>query len=249
MSLNDQATAHIWPPQPPPTAGRHALALGMVGALGDELLAQLLADGRYAAVHVGVRRDIGSATLRMRPFTLGAIGPDSHARLPPIEAAWLCLTDAATFVPQAQVIRALAAGELRAAAQLAQRAGAQRLVLVAPLSALLQLNAVARAISSDDELALAQMGFAALIVVRPTAQESERGPGGAAGLVRTAGRALADIMLPAFARPLSARSAARAIKLAADQAGAGVTVLGARELLALLQAREPQRVAARRRLW
>jgi hypothetical protein len=59
-------------------------------------------------------------------------------------------------------------------------------------------------------------------------------------LVRTVGRTLADIMLPAYTKALSARTAAAAIVEAVRAAQPGVTVVGARELAAIVQAKMPR---------
>jgi hypothetical protein len=85
------------------------------------------------------------------------------------------------------------------------------------------------------------MGFETVLIVRPTAADDHLSAGGGLGaLVRAAARAVADIVLPTFARPLSAQAAAQAIVAAARQAPAGVTVLGARELARLAGARRPR---------
>ncbi len=221
---------------------RSALALGMVGALGEELLALLVASSEYRVVHVGVKQPIGSAAARFRPWVIGqgvVVADD----------AYVCLAGPETFVPAGSPLRAFAPAELLAAARIARDCGARRLVVVAPLDALLQMSAAAATIASADEVELARMGFESVLIVRPTAADDTRAAGGwIAGLVRAAGRALADIMLPPYARALSAKSAARAIVEAARTARPGVTVLGARELLAIVEAKWPQLAPKHRKL-
>jgi protein tyrosine phosphatase (PTP) superfamily phosphohydrolase (DUF442 family) len=229
-------------PPPAPDAVRAALALGMVGALGEALLALLVGAGDYGVVHVGVTQPIGSAAARFRPWVVGqgvVVADD----------AYVCLTGPETFVAAGSPIRAFAPGELLAAARIARDCGAKRLVVVAPLDALLQMSAAATTIADADEIELARMGFASVVIVRPTADDDARAAGHwIAKLVRAAGRALADIMLPAYARALSAKSVARAIVEAARSARPGVTVLGARELLAIVEAKWPQLAPKRRTL-
>ncbi|GIL06701.1 MAG: hypothetical protein BroJett031_32210 [Betaproteobacteria bacterium] len=221
---------------------RTALALGLVGALGEELLARLVGSSEYRVVHVGVTQPIGSAAARFRPWVVGqgvVIADD----------AYVCLAGPETFVPAGSPLRAFAPGELLAAARIARDCGARRLVVVAPLDALLQMSAAAATIASSDEIELARMGFESVLIVRPTAADDTR-PAGRwiAGLVRAAGRTLADIMLPTYARALSVKSAARAIVEAARTARSGVTVLGARDLLAIVEAKWPQLAPKRRKL-
>jgi hypothetical protein len=87
------------------------------------------------------------------------------------------------------------------------------------------------------------------MIVRPTAADDPRPAGrGLAALVRAAARALADIVLPGYARLLSPRSVAGAILEAARAARPGVSVLGARDLAALVEAKFPA-PAPRRRRW
>ncbi len=221
---------------------RTALALGMVGALGEALLALLVGSSDYLLVHVGVTQPIGSAAARFRPWVVGqgvVLADD----------AYICLTGPETFVPAGSPLAAFAPGELLEAARVARDCGARRLVVVAPLDALLQMSATASTIAGSDEIELARMGFESVLIVRPTAADDSRPTGrGIAALVRAAGRALADIMLPAYARGLSAKSAARAIVEAARTARPGVTVLGARDLLAIVEAKWPQLAPKRRKL-
>lgn len=234
----------VLPPESAVTGdgARSALALGMVGALGEELLAQLVGSGQYRVVHVGVKQPTGSAAARLHPWVVGqgvVLADD----------AYVCLAGGETSVPAASPVRAFSPGELLLAARIARDCGARRLVVVAPLAALLQMSAAAVTIANADEIELARMGFASVLIVRPTAADDTRAAGRwIARLVGAAGRTLADIMLPAYARALSVKSAARAIVEAARNAPPGVTVLGARDLLAIVEAKWPQLAPKRRRL-
>lgn len=219
---------------------RTALALGMTGALGEEVLAQLLASGDYQQVHVAVAQPIASATSRFVPWV-------EAREAPAADDAFVCLTGNETVVPASAPIRPLAEAQVVGAAQLARRAGARRLVVIAPLPALLQMSSIAHTVTSENEIALVELGFEQLIIVRPTARDAEH-DGGLRGLVRAAGRAMADIMLPRYAQALSARAAARAILEAVRSARDGVTVLGAKDLLDIVDARLPELAPKKRRL-
>lgn len=220
---------------------RAALALGLVGSLGEELLALLMSAEEYRAVHVGVTQMIGSAASRFRPWLVGY-------GTPVVEAAFVGITGEETFVPQASPIRRYGEAELLDAARIARDAGATTLVVIAPLPALLQMGEATRLLSSVDEVALVEMGFERLIFVRPTAADDpRRAPNIMLSLLRAAGRALADLMLPSYTRALSARAAARAIVETVRTAPRGVTVLGAKELTAIVQARLPG--LAKKRRW
>jgi hypothetical protein len=220
---------------------RAALALGAVGALGEELLAGLVASSRYATVHVGVDQPIGSATARFRPWVVGsgAVAADD---------AFVCITGAETFVPKASPMQRVGRDEAVAAARTARASGAARLVLVSPLPALLQLNAAAHTLSSASEVEIAEMGFQTLLVIRPTQDEAEPARGWLPGLVRTFTRMVLEIMLPQRVQALRARTAALAILTAADRAGPGIHVLGARELTAIVEETMPDAMPKRTRL-
>jgi hypothetical protein len=226
LSTDANARAEVMP--------RAALALGMAGALGEELLTLLVADRAYRQVVVGVTQPLASATARFSPWIVGQ-------GLPVVDEAWICITGDETFVPVASPIRRVAAADLLQAARIAHDCGARRLVVVSPLAALLQMSAGAQTASSADEIALVELGFDQVVIVRPTAVDvDEAGASLPVRLVRTAARAVADIMLPQYARALSTKLAARAIVEAVKEAPSGVSVLGARELLKLIERRLPQ---------
>ena len=220
---------------------RSALALGMVGALGEELLAALVGSTDYRTVHVAVEQPIGSATARFQPWVIGdefVVADD----------AYLCITGPETFVPTASPMQQCSADTVVAAARAARTCGVSRLVVVAPLSALLQLNAAAQAIGSAAEVELAQLGFETLIIVRPTMDAFAADSGWLRGLVRSLGRMVLEIMLPHTVQPLRARTAALAIVEAARRSRPGVQVLGARELHAIVAETMPQLLPRRPRL-
>lgn len=220
-------------PAPARAPVRVALALGLAGALGEELLALLIASSAYRQVVVGVTQPLGSATARFSPWVVG------HG-YPIVDEAWICVTGDETFVPSASPMYRVDEAGLLEAAAVAKSCGAARLTVVAPLAALLQLGAGAQSVSSASEIALVEMGFNPLVIVRPTAADTDE-PGASLPhrIVRSAARAVADIMLPQYARALSAKSAARAIIEANAAAPRGVTVVSARALLKLTEARFP----------
>lgn len=224
------------------TPARTVLALGCAGSLGEELLSLLLASSDYRQVVVGVTQPMGSATARFAPWCIGS-------GLPVVDEAWIALSDATVAAP-ASPIRRYGAQEVLDAARLARSCGARKLVVVSPLAALLQMGAGASTLASSDEVALVELGFEQLVVVRPVAADvADAGGRLPARLVRAAARALADIMLPAYARVLSSKSAARAILEAVRAAPPrGTTVVGARDLLRIVQDRLPALAPKKTRL-
>jgi mRNA-degrading endonuclease toxin of MazEF toxin-antitoxin module len=219
-----------------------ALALGMAGALGEELLAALVASPRYRLVQVALKHPVASGTAKYRPWLIGSsvIAADD---------AYLCVTPADTPVPRTSPVQTFDAEHLIDAARMAQDAGARRLVVVSPLSALLQMNAASHTVSSEHELALVQMKFETLVLVRPTETELAESSGAWIGrTVRSLGRMVLEIMLPAHVQALQPRTAAMAILTAVQRLPAGVYVIGARELLAVVEETLPALAPKRPRL-
>jgi hypothetical protein len=118
-----------------------ALALGLAGALGEELLAALVASPRIRLVQVGLRQGVASASRKYRPWVIGS-------SIITADEAYICLTGPEARVPGASPVRLFSAAQLLDAAAIARDAGVRRLVVVSPLSALLQLNAASHTVSS-----------------------------------------------------------------------------------------------------
>jgi hypothetical protein len=233
MSADSALEAAMRPAATRDEAPRAALALGLVGGLGEELLAALVASPRYRLVHVQVRQPMASAARKFRPWVAGS-------SIIAVDDAFLCLGDAALPHPEHSPLVPYAAAQIVAAAELARDAGARRLVVVAPLGALLQLNAATQIVSSEQELALVDMHFETLLIVRPTRDDTAGGTG--SWLQRTVGamgRAVLEIMLPAQVQALQPRTAAAAILTALERSPPGVGVIGARQLAALVAESQP----------
>jgi len=215
-----------------PQGPRTALALGMVGALGEELLAGLLGGGRYATVNVAVEHWIGSAAARFKPWMpgQGTVVADD---------AYICITGPESFVPKASPMQRVGPDDVARAARTARDCAATRLVLVAPLPALLQLNAASHTLSSAAEVEIAGMGFETLLVIRPTADAAPPSGGWLPRLVRTLTRMVLEIMLPQRVQALRASTAATAILSAVERAGPGIHVLGAAELATIVEETMP----------
>ncbi len=238
----DQALAGQRPGAAADAPQRSALALGLVGGLGEELLAALMSAPEYRAVFVGVTNMIGSASPKFRPWLVGR-------GTPVVDDAFIGVTGEETFVPSASPIRRYGEADVLEAARAARDAGAKTLVLVAPLPALLQMGEATRTLASVDDVALVGMGFERLLIVRPTSPDDPRRAANAfVSQVRAAGRALAPFRPPSSGGGVGAPTAAQAIVEAVRRARPGVTVLGAKELAAIVQARLPKLVARRPKL-
>lgn len=220
---------------------RVALALGLTGALGEELLAALVGSEAYRLVEVAVRNPIVSAAAKFRPWVPGTsvIAADD---------AFVCVADQATPARAASPIQPYGSNQLLDAARLAQAAGVRRLVVVAPLSALLQLNAASHIVSNEQELALVEMKFETLLIVRPTRDAETPTGSWLQRTVGTLGHAVLDIMLPAQVQAMRPKTAALAILTAVARTQPGVQVIGAPELAAIVAETMPALAPKRVRL-
>ena len=194
----------------PPTT-RVALALGMHGALGEELLAQLVADPRYAWVHVGLRHSIGAASPKYRPWVVG------HSTIL-ADDGYVCLSDDHAPGTPSPIARFRATDALRAT-DIVRAAGVRRLIVIAPES------------SDPERLELGTMDFETLIIVWSDVQSPRFGH----GWVRRALDAMGRIAPEASSnRPSMQAARTTAINLLAafDHCGAGVHRVTLRELAA-----------------
>lgn len=225
---------------PSPSKPRVALALGLTGALGEELLAALVGSEAYRLVQVAMRQPITTAAAKFRPWVPGS-------SVITADDAFVCLTDAAAPAPHSP-IQAFDSEHLIDAARIAQAAGVRRLIVVAPLSALLQMNAASHIVSNEQELALVEMKFETLLIVRPTREAGAPAGSWFERTLGTLGHAVLDIMLPTQVQALRPKTAALAILTAVARAGRGVQVLGARELVAIVAETMPALAPKRVRL-
>lgn len=229
------------PVRRPGVPARAALALGTVGALGEELLAALVASPDYRVVHVAMTRSIASSAPKYRPWLVGS-------EIVAADDAFLCVSDADTFVPPGSPLKIWDATHVVEAARLACEAGVRRLVVVSPLSALLQMNAASHTLSSAEELALLDLRIETLLIVRPTQGESADDGPWLGRTVRTFGKMVMEIMLPARVQALRSRTAALAILTATQRSTPGVHVIGASELLEIVAESMPTLLPRRAKL-
>lgn len=173
---------------------RVAWVAGATGRLGDALVEQVLASGRYRRVSVLAPKPMATtvagfeavdlATLQARlderdqgPAVHGSVaGParcdDCYLLLDP--DARQALAAAAQAQPRRSALppfEPLTDGESALAlARLAARAGARRLLLLAPLQAWHQLSSATRLLPDGLELDLARLPIPLIIVMKPTGE-------------------------------------------------------------------------------
>lgn len=204
-------------------AARVALVLGANAALGQQMLALLVDDARYAWVHVGIRQSLGLATPKYRPWVIGrsTIVADD---------AFVFLSDLREPVTPSPVAR-FGMDDLLRAAALARDAGVRRLLVIAAIGALHQAADPWQRLANEP--ALTTMGFETMVLVRAGSGGDTTERGGLKQRAGALGRAVSAIMRPATLQAVRPAIEAAALLDLFFRCGAGVHVLGARELCGL----------------
>lgn len=206
-----------------PAQARVALALGLHGAVGEELLAQLVADARYSWVHVGLRHSIGSATPKYRPWVIG------HSTIL-ADDGYLCLSDDRT-PPTASPIARFRATDVSRAIDITRAAGVRRLMIIATKA------------SAPDKQTLGAMDFGTLVIVQPEVPVTRADRGWMARAFDAMGRVSRAESSRTPMPPVHAT--ARSVIAAFDHFGPGLHRVTLRELaVCAAGARSAQRRAA-----
>jgi len=177
LNVTDALAAANRPAPAAAPAQRHVFVAGNVGELGEKLLNRLLSSSTYAQVSVASRAPLRSAhaKLTVHPFDpahAAAAGlPDA------VQDVVCCISGKAGFYKRDNAYVPVTTEQAASIAEAAQRAGAQRFLLVSPMSAWLQLSAAQAALFGELELALMQVELPATIVLRPSRNEEQSAAG------------------------------------------------------------------------
>lgn len=237
MSLVDAALSGVRS-APEVATARSAFIIGNTGKLGEELLNVLLESTLYSKVCVGVRKPMRSHVPQLEPVVVPAARTDwdpcaGMKRAP--EDLYLCIEpDVKSFWKIAKPYVAVSSEWAAALARRFRAAGAQRVAVITPLEALLQMG-TAPAIRDADELAILNAGFERMLVLRPLGDgESASAPGffGKVGGVVT--RTLGSYMTPKALQSVRVRRAAQVAVDTLANMGDGVQVMGAARLRELV---------------
>ncbi len=206
---------------------------GATGLVGREILAGLLADKRYRAVHVLGRRapPITHPKLQVHTVDFAHIG-----KLPEVDEVYVALGTTIKVAGSRQSFRAVDFDAVLAVAEAAQACGATRLGVVSAMGASARSSVFYNRVKGDMEDALRELGYATLILARPSFIEGDRAalqqPGrGGEGLALMAMRALAPL-IPANYRVIPAAQIARALMQAVSDAKPGIRTLLSGEMQA-----------------
>lgn len=151
-----------------------ALIAGPTGAVGRALLVQLLADSRYSTVKALSRRSLGISHPKLVELRFGGEDVDSLGGAIAADDVYCCL---GTTLKQAGSKAAFERVDYHLVLDIARASkaqGAQQFLVVSAVGASLRSPAFYSRVKARMELALAEVGFDSLHIVRPSLLLAER---------------------------------------------------------------------------
>lgn len=211
-------------------AARVAMVAGATGLVGREVLAALLADKRYRTIHTLGRRAAGPRHDRLTQHVV----PDlTHLpALPRMDDVYIALGTTIKVAGSQASFRAVDHDAVLAIAFAARAAGATRLAVVSAMGADPDSRVFYNRVKGETEAALQSIGYATLVIARPSMLAGDRAALAQATRVgERVGLALMGIfkpLIPANYRAISAPAVARAMvrAMATGKPGAQVLLSG-----------------------
>jgi len=206
-------------------AGRVALVAGATGLVGQEILAAILADDTYAAVHSVGRRASASGHPKL---TLHVVDFSALPALPAVDDVFIALGTTIKAAGSQQAFRAVDFDAVLALAAAARASGASRLGIVSAMGASEKSLIFYNRVKGEMEHAVSRLGFDSLVFARPSMLIGNREALGQSG---RSGEKLALIfmrfgaLIPANYRAIDAVRVARALVHAVKTAEKGTRVL------------------------
>lgn len=225
---NPAPAAAAAPDDPAPRAD--ALLAGASGLVGRELARQWDGPG---TLHLLARRALPAGPGQQ----VHVVDFSALPRLPASVEAYCCLGTTIAAAGSPRAFRAVDFDAVLAFARAARRAGVTRLAVVSALGANPQGLGLYSRVKGEAEAALRDLGFASLVIARPSLLAGDRASLGqparpAEALALRLAAPLAPL-LPRGWRPIDAAVVARAMRRALRQAVPGVRVIESGELQAI----------------
>jgi uncharacterized protein YbjT (DUF2867 family) len=156
---------------PPSPAGRVVLLAGASGLVGREILRGLLADPGVRTVHVVGRRALPLNDPRLVQHVVDFAALPA---LPPVDEAYIALGTTIKVAGSQQAFRAVDLDAVVAVARAARAAGATRLGVVSAMGADARSSVFYSRTKGEAEAALRALGFATLVIARPSMLAGDR---------------------------------------------------------------------------
>lgn len=150
---------------------RVALVAGATGLVGRAVLARLLADKRYSAVHCVGRRAPAQCDVRLAVHLTDSF---AEFKAPPVDDVFIALGTTIKTAGSRAAFRAVDFDAVLAVARAARIAGATRLGVVSAMGADSHSALFYSRVKGEAEEALSHLGFSTLVAVRPSFLAGER---------------------------------------------------------------------------
>lgn len=218
----------------PGTASRVALLAGATGLIGCSLLRLLLADARYTAVHLLLRRAVSGIAPDPK-LTLHAVDfAQLPQAFPAVDDVFIALGTTIRVAGSEAAFRHVDFDCVVNTARAARDAGATRLAVVSALGADAHSRVFYNRVKGDMEAAVGAMGYGSVVLAQPSLLVGDRA---ALGQPVRAGEVWATRLLgpfmglvPKSVRPIQARAVASAMLGASIEAVPGVRILSSAQM-------------------
>jgi uncharacterized protein YbjT (DUF2867 family) len=213
-------------------AGRVALVAGATGLVGQEILATILADETYLAVHGVGRRAVATTNPKL---TFHVLDFAALPTLPAVDDVFIALGTTIKIAGSQRDFRAVDFEAVLAVAGAARSSGASRLGIVSAMGASKTSLIFYNRVKGEMEYAVSRLGFDSLVFARPSMLIGNRD---SLGQPERSGEKLASIfmkfgaLIPANYRAIEAVRVARALVHAVKTAEKGTRVLLSGEMQA-----------------
>jgi uncharacterized protein YbjT (DUF2867 family) len=148
-----------------------ALVAGATGLVGREILARLLADKSYSAVHCVGRRPPGITHPKLQ---VHVIADFAKFQAPAVDDVFIALGTTIKVAGSQSAFRAVDFDAVLAVARSARAAGARRLGIVSAMGADATSAVFYNRIKGEMEDAVAQLGYDTLVLARPSLLGGDR---------------------------------------------------------------------------
>jgi uncharacterized protein YbjT (DUF2867 family) len=203
-----------------------ALVAGATGLVGREVVAALLADKAYREVHTLGRRELPLSHSKLTQHTVDLAALPA---LPAMDHVYIGLGTTIKVAGSLAAFRAVDFDAVLAVARAAKAAGATRLGVVSAMGANARSSVFYNRVKGEMEEALAALGFATLVIARPSLIDGDRAalnqPGRAGESLAMQAMRLWRPLIPANYKSIRPQQIAQALITAVKAGQAGRQVL------------------------
>ncbi len=208
------------------SASRAALIAGATGLVGQAILALLLADKRYTAVHVVGRRAPNVQHPKLKVHLSTSL---TDWASPAVDDVFIALGTTIKVAGSKSAFKAIDGDAVHALARASKVAGATRLAVVSAMGASSRSGVFYNQVKGEMEDAVSALGFQTLVIARPSLLAGDRDalkqPERLTERLSLVAFKLLRPLIPANYRSVEASSVAQAMVKTLQTAGAGKHVL------------------------